>query len=174
MMSVVTVVRLQRSSFRTGIKMAEDDETKKQQARYERWVSIKEQYFNTDVKATSLANTALKSAIILNGGSAIALLAFIANQWNAHIGLRSTLQPIATALNELLYGVFSAVVATGVGYLSTFIESLHFDAYLKGKKYADRYVLVANCFIYVAIALVIHSYVRFAIAMSIVSDVFGG
>ena len=68
------------------------------QERAERFNYTKDLLFKADRQATDLALLALKTAMILNGASAIALLAFIGQLWEST-------EVISPILNEMVLGL---------------------------------------------------------------------
>ncbi len=63
------------------------------------------------------AQSALKSAVLINGGAAVAVLAFISNAWGKP-GTESVLPGLAYGLSLFVWGVLSAACATGATYFS--------------------------------------------------------
>lgn len=110
-------------------------------------------------------NAALKSAVLLNGATAAALLAFIAHQWTPGQPMMPTVSIVVGSINQLLFGVFSAVLATGFGYLRMFFGNLHLsnEAILDGS--GGKYRHLANACVLLAIALTVNAYVWFGIAV---------
>ncbi|MCH7501417.1 MAG: hypothetical protein IH886_15700 [Nitrospinae bacterium] len=64
-----------------------------------------------------LGHTALKTSILINGGAAVALLAFIGQVWNKKDSIIN-IQGITEPLTCFVYGVFCAGIAFGFGYIS--------------------------------------------------------
>jgi hypothetical protein len=60
---------------------------------------------------------ALKSAILINGGGAVALLAFIGNIWSRSIGA-PVVQALTASIAAFSFGVLGAAVGTGLTYLT--------------------------------------------------------
>ncbi len=119
--------------------------------------------------AAAFAGAAFKSAIFLNGAAALAILAFIANQWS---GLEEGKEAVkdgavlVPALRHFVIGVFSAVLATGVGYLSAFAENrgLWYWVDDNEKVYKTMFALMW-VFQIVAIVFVVYAYMRFWLGM---------
>lgn len=61
--------------------------------------------------------SALKSALLINGGAAVALLAFIGKIWG-DVDTQPVLDALATALIFYVSGVLSAAMASGATYFS--------------------------------------------------------
>jgi len=61
--------------------------------------------------------SALKSSLLINGGAAVALLAFLGNAWAADVPRRVMLQA-AYGLSLFVWGVLAAAAAAGATYLS--------------------------------------------------------
>ncbi|MHB1092334.1 hypothetical protein [Thiobacillus sp.] len=85
------------------------------------WVSSRQQNHEHNLemlRATiTTGQSALKSALLINGGAAVALLAFLGSVWSSDkIGeVPSEINP---ALLLYVFGVLSAAVAAGATYLS--------------------------------------------------------
>ncbi|TDX29081.1 hypothetical protein DFO67_108125 [Modicisalibacter xianhensis] len=60
---------------------------------------------------------ALKSSLLINGGAAVALLAFIGNIWKAP-GSGPSISLLATAMLHYVAGVLSSAMASGATYFS--------------------------------------------------------
>ncbi len=131
----------------------------------QRALEHKEHVLENTKGSVSLGNTALRSAILLNGAAAAALLAFVSQRWVPGVKLSGQLEMIIFSLKDLVLGAFAGVVATGFGYLRMYFEGLYYIADIDGKSYAHRWVSVANVMLWIAIILVIYSYWRFGIAM---------
>ncbi len=119
--------------------------------------------------AAAFAGAALKSAILLNGAAALAILAFVANQWSAVAAGEEAVKDAAVLvppLRHFVVGVFSAVLATGVGYLSAFAENRGLWYWVKDKKkvYKTMFALT-SVFQIAAVAFVVYAYVRFWLGM---------
>ena len=74
-------------------------------------VSLKSKEFDAVI---SLAQTALKSSILINGGAAIAILALMGNTWSEN----SITADLAESLLFFSIGVLLAVISSGAAYLS--------------------------------------------------------
>ncbi len=99
-----------------------------------------------EFKATiSLAQTALKIPILINGGAAIAILALIGNTWNGN----SLAADLAKSLLFFSFGVLVAAIGTGVSYLTQYRF-----------QYEDKDITGHICR-YAAIAGVVSSYIFF-------------
>ena len=95
-----------------------------------------------------LAQAALKSSILINGGAAIAMLAFIGHIWNS--GQFSSIQSqISGSLIWFLLGVFVSAVATGTGYVT---QVFYFE--FQDNKIALRWRIIS-------VVLIVFSYIFF-------------
>lgn len=65
----------------------------------------------------TVGQSALKSALLINGGAAVALLAFIGRIWG-NAETQHTIEALATALVCFVFGVLSAAMASGATYFS--------------------------------------------------------
>lgn len=85
------------------------------------WVSSRQQNHEHNLemlRATiTTGQSALKSALLINGGAAVALLAFIGNVWSSANTSR-VLPEISTALLLYVFGVLAAAIAAGATYFS--------------------------------------------------------
>jgi hypothetical protein len=97
---------------------------------------------------------ALKSAFLINGGAAVALLAFIGNVWTK---TQANVNGLGFPLLLYVFGVLFPAVASGLTYLSQY-------QYGKSVKDDDRFARSARKINCVGIGFVILSYFLFAIA----------
>ncbi len=114
--------------------------------------------------AASFAEMALKSAILVNGASAVAMLAFIANQ-SVDTTEDKDIVNLVPALRHFLVGVFSAVLATAMAYFSAYLENRALWRWVENKKHGrmfDNGVLVLTL---LAVIFIGYSYVRFWIGV---------
>ena len=85
------------------------------------WVSSRQQDHEHNLemlRATiTTGQSALKSALLINGGAAAALLAFIGSAWSSN-KFGTALPEISAALLHYVFGVLAAAVAAGSTYLS--------------------------------------------------------
>jgi hypothetical protein len=85
------------------------------------WVSSRQQDHEHNLemlRATiTTGQSALKSALLINGGAAAALLAFIGSAWSSN-KIAEALPDISAALLIYVFGVLAAAVAAGSTYLS--------------------------------------------------------
>lgn len=65
----------------------------------------------------TVGQSALKSALLINGGAAVALLAFIGKIWG-QVDTQPVLGVLSVALNCYVFGVLSAAMACGATYFS--------------------------------------------------------
>ena len=72
-----------------------------------------------------LGQNALKSVILINGGAAVALLAFIGHIWPKE--QPSQLIHLGGSLQWFVYGVFFAAVASGITYVTQIIYAVYFQ-----------------------------------------------
>jgi len=97
---------------------------------------------------------ALKSAFLINGGAAIALLAFIGNVWTK---TQANVNGLGFPLLLYVFGVLFPAVASGLTYLSQY-------QYGKSVKDDDYFARSARKINWAGIGFVILSYFLFAIA----------
>lgn len=144
-------------------------------ARFDRWESIKDVSFQVMELATQYGVIAIKSAILINGAAAIALLAFIGQQWQTGAGLETDLKPLLGALSHLVTGVFSAALSAVFSYISVVMTTasiaLQVRAGLGASTRIDKFRLG---FLGMAMISGAYSYVRFGIAIHVAGNVLTG
>lgn len=136
---------------------------------WNRWKERQEIALNAEEKATQLGVAALKSAGIINGGGAIALLAF-AGQVIKEVPVVENVS-LMVPLRQLIWGVLATSVATAFAYFSTFFEAVYHghDTHAPGK--AQRWLTFAQASLVVAVALTVAAYVFFIDGMIEAADV---
>jgi hypothetical protein len=97
---------------------------------------------------------ALKSAFLINGGAAVALLAFIGNVWTK---IQANVTGLGFPLLLYVFGVLFPAVASGLTYLCQY-------QYAKSDEDNDHFARSARKINCVSIIFVILSYIFFAIA----------
>lgn len=105
---------------------------------------------------------ALKSSLLINGAAAVALLTFIGNIWNKDL---TVVAGTAYALGSYVVGVMLAAVAVGITYLS----QAGF-----GREFGKHSHAIGNWGRFVAVILVIASYIAFGCASFLAYRVFTG
>ncbi|WP_447044094.1 hypothetical protein [Vreelandella sp. H-I2] len=85
------------------------------------WVSSSQQRHETNLEmlrsVVTVGQSALKSALLINGGASVALLAFIGKIWGG-TNAQPTLDALAAALLCYIFGVLSSAMAAGATYFS--------------------------------------------------------
>lgn len=85
------------------------------------WISSRQQRHEYDLEmlraVITTGQSGLKSSLLINGGAAVALLAFIGGLW-PKVESQSIIEALATSLAHFVFGVLSAAVATGFTYFS--------------------------------------------------------
>ena len=114
--------------------------------------------------AASFAGLAIRSAILLNGAAAVAMLAFIAAQSGDTTTVKN-LGRLVPVLQHFLAGAFSAVLATAGAYLSAYIENRRLWQWVENKKYGRLFDWVAVFFQVSAMILIGYSYYQFWLGM---------
>lgn len=104
--------------------------------------------------------SALRAAILINGGAAVALLAFIGNLWETNPPVANDL---ARPLNTFLYGVLAAAAAAGTTYVSQWF-------YFGG---GTRAGWTGNVFTLITVTLVAASYWYFLQGITVANAAFG-
>lgn len=103
----------------------------------------------------AFAGVALKSAILLNGAAALAILAFMANQADSSASL-------VGPLHHFVIGVLSASLATAFGYLSAYAENRGLWKWVEDKeRVANAFFGFSGGLEVITIALIVYAYVRF-------------
>ena len=134
----------------------------KVQADLEVWKHNRTQSLQWDQGAFDFAVLALRSVILINGGAAVALLAFLAHLWTTEGRHAAIIAPVFESLSEFVIGIAAGVAACGVGYLSTYFNSgaLQMNP--------DRYKRLRLAFLWIgglghmaAVILVVYSFLRF-------------
>lgn len=74
----------------------------------------------------SYGAAALKSAILINGGAAAALLAFIGNIWSKGI-IPASVVPLTSAIVYFSFGVLAAAVGTAASYVTQYCYGENFQ-----------------------------------------------
>ncbi|GHA85507.1 hypothetical protein [Modicisalibacter luteus] len=85
------------------------------------WVSSSQQRHEMDLEMLraiiTVGQSALKGALLINGGAAVALLAFIGKIWG-NTDTQPTLIALSAALLSYVFGVLSAAMAAGATYFA--------------------------------------------------------
>lgn len=113
------------------------------------WVSSRQQHHehNLEMLRATIATgqSALKSALLINGGAAVALLAFIGSVW-ASDNAAKTLPEISLALLWYVSGVLSAATAAGFTYLSQAGFGHEFGKISRSVGHVGRWLAVLGVF----------------------------
>jgi len=112
--------------------------------------------FNIEMLRATVATgqSALKSAMLINGGAAVAVLAFLGNAWAKDVPRRVLIEA-SYGLSLFVWGVLAAAAAAGATYVSQ-------AGY--GDEFGKRSELVGDIGRVLAILLVVASYVLFSCA----------
>ncbi|QPC44620.1 hypothetical protein HW532_19080 [Kaustia mangrovi] len=142
------------------------------------WQCRKELYVHCDRATVDIGTVALRSAILVNAGAVVALLAFVGQLWGTG---DAVLSAVFAAMRPFVWGLIAAVFASGIAYTYQFLVTWHAmyewrevsaDAKLSGPpKWLTRTaVLVAI----VTVLLVTFAFVLFAYGAFSVSTVLVG
>ncbi len=112
--------------------------------------------------AVQAGQAALKSAFLINGGAAVALLAFIGNIWTK---TNANVSGLGFPLLLYVFGVWCPAIATGLTYLVQ-------CQYGKSVKDDDHFARSARKINLASIVFVIFSYVLFATATFLACRLF--
>lgn len=100
---------------------AGEAEMEKYRADLSAWISSRQQVHEVNLEmlrsVITVGQSALKSALLINGGAAVALLALIGKLW-AGAEIESALGEVADGLLQFVWGVLSAAAAAGATYFS--------------------------------------------------------
>lgn len=72
----------------------------------------------------TFGQTALKNALLINGGAAVALLAFIGNIWGEGIA-QNAVAPITNGVILFAFGVLAAALGAGTSYVAQYCYHYH-------------------------------------------------
>ncbi len=104
---------------------------------------------------------ALQSSILVNGGAAVAILAFIGSPWA--LEAKPTMIPgLADSLGTLAFGVLATVVAAGMTYIGQALYS------------EERTQTFGHVVTVLTIGLVLASYIAFYLAIANCGQVLRG
>jgi hypothetical protein len=113
------------------------------------WVSSRQQSHEHNLEmlrsTISTGQSALKSALLINGGAAVALLAFIGSIWTSDNAAKA-LPEISLALLLYVSGVLSAAIAAGFTYLSQAGFGHEFGEISRSVGYIGRWLAVLGVF----------------------------
>lgn len=100
---------------------AGEAEMEKYRANLSAWISSREQEHEVNLEmlrsVITVGQSALRSALLINGGAAVALLAFIGQLWTGG-EIDSALGEVADGLLQFVWGVLAAAGAAGATYFS--------------------------------------------------------
>lgn len=118
------------------------------------------------------ARDALKAAMLVNGGGAVALLAFIGKIWSEK-GALGAVSPLACSLTLFGFGVFVAALSTAFTYFTQY-------SYLSAEEYhknnpsrSRRWAISARILHVTALALVLVSFALFGCGVYSSGQVLG-
>jgi predicted PurR-regulated permease PerM len=77
-----------------------------------------------DQAAINAADAALRAGLLINGGAAVSVLAFIGSLATKDLIAVSQLSRVASSLVVFAYGVAGAVVGLGLSYVTHFFEAM--------------------------------------------------
>lgn len=93
----------------------------------------------------------LKSAILINGGAAVALLAFIGNIWNLDVS-QGVVSHLTSAIVYFSFGVLAAAIGTALSYFTQYF-------------YSEDYQRTGIVFHTLTVVIVVSSYVLFSLGI---------
>jgi len=114
--------RLEKTAAATPDDMAAGEAVmEKYRADHKEWLSSVQQQHENSLEmlrsTITVGQSALKSALLINGGASVALLAFIGTVWSSN-GAEPVVGCLAEAMLHYVAGVLSAAVAAGATYFS--------------------------------------------------------
>ncbi|MGB8275295.1 MAG: hypothetical protein WCF16_08530, partial [Alphaproteobacteria bacterium] len=80
------------------------------------WRANFDRYIHSDRAAVDIGLVALRTAILINAGAVVALLAFVAQIWQRN-GTQQILSQVLSGMRPFLYGLVSAGLAGGIAYI---------------------------------------------------------
>ncbi len=125
-------------------------------AQYKATMDNRLELFRSVIQA---GQAALRSAILINGGGAFALLAFLGHIWNTH-PTSNAISGLSCSLMAFAFGVLVAAMASGTTYLAQF-------------SWGHAWKNTGNFINIISIILVIASYILFALGCYASYNVFG-
>lgn len=116
------IARLEEMSKRTPDDVAAGEAAMEAyKADLNSWVASRQQHeFNLEMLRATITTgqTALKSSLLINGGAAVATLAFVGNLLGRKESYQALLNFIPESLVCFVFGVLSAAIAAGCSYFS--------------------------------------------------------
>lgn len=111
------------------------------------------------VAATS-GQVAMKSAILINGGAAVAMLAFIGHALSSDVCI--DIKILTKSMSFFTIGVFLGAIATGTTYITNILYQFSFRSYREKKvETSAKYGKISKIFFILSILLVIPTYILF-------------
>ncbi|SLN29528.1 hypothetical protein [Ruegeria meonggei] len=101
-----------------------------------------EEFQMINEKAIDTSNIVLKSALLINGGAAVAVLGFVASIVKDNGDLTALLEGVAFALMYFAWGVAASVIALALAYLTHYSMLAILNKRTEGK--SDRLSRIAN------------------------------
>lgn len=113
---------LEKTAAKTPNDVAVGDAVmEKYKANLSAWIGARQQHHELDLemlRATlTMGHTTLKSALLINGGAAVALLAFIGGIWSKESS-KAAISAVSESLYLYVIGVLSAALAAGASYFA--------------------------------------------------------
>lgn len=108
----------------------------------------------------SYGAAALKSSILINGGAAVALLAFIGNVWNKGL-VQASVTPLMSAIVYFSFGVLAAAIGTAASYLTQYC-------------YGEEHNKTGTAFHVLTVICVIGAYAMFSFGVLDAHEAFTG
>ncbi len=100
-----------------------------------------EEFQMVNEKAIDTSNIVLKSALLINGGAAVAVLGFVASIVKDNGDLAALLEGVANALMYFAWGVAAAVIALALAYLTHYTMLVVLNKRTEGKSsWLSRFV----------------------------------
>lgn len=133
---------------------------------------------NSNDAAIASGNHTLRALIIINGGAAIAVLAFIGQIVSGNAELGEKLSDLTAPLSWFAWGVALATLSVGLSYLTNYCNAsaatkhdMHYEPpYVRKTSSSDHWTKATVCFQIIAIIAAIISLVFFIFGMVEVSD----
>lgn len=127
----------------------------------DRYQLYKDEIVQEHKSASDIGVVALRASIILNGASAAATLAFIGRIWISN-GAALVISELVDVLSAYMTATLLSALSTGFAYFRMYLGTINWDTWKR--KNDDNFTALhaANISQYIAIFLVLQSYILFA------------
>ncbi|HBC07119.1 MAG TPA: hypothetical protein DC046_05970 [Rhodospirillaceae bacterium] len=130
----------------------------------ERYELHRDEITQNNKGAVDLAAVALRSAIILNGAAAAAILAFVGRLWNGNENT-CLVASLTNALALLLAGALTGAVATVFGFLRVELLAMNWSVFKVHARNSASLLFSSSAMQMLAIMMVVQAYWFFTVAL---------